>query len=310
MRQKPSILHKHISKAIALLLLPTLGISCQQGSHQQPGPGDKSLPIRISTRLEAHATRATDTAFEDGDQVGVYVVDRIDGKQTSLLASGNHADNARFTYHSTWTPDQPLYWLDQDTHADFYLYYPHDPQMGDPRYWSVSVPTDQSTEAAMRQADVLVGRALDASAADQVVSILARHVMSRLTITLQAGKGVTEEELKAARLEVYVNRLVTESRVNIATATVRAYGTVQHDIRACQTEPLTFAITAVPQTVKTGTLITIVVNGDRYTLRNAITLRQGTSHHATVSLGASDGSLGATIAGWTTDDKDYGGTAQ
>ena len=216
----------------------------------------------------------------------------------------------RFTYHGTWTPSQPIYWMDEQTKADFYLYYPYSSEMDDPRYWTVNVPTDQSTEAAMLQADVLVGRAFNVAPASQAVELKARHMMSRLTITLQASQGMTEEKLREADLKVLVNGLITEATVNIATAIATASGTERHDIQACQTDALTFTVTAVPQTVTEGAFITIVVNGDRYTLRRAVTLKQGTWHHATVKVGAANGNIGVTIGGWTIDNTDYGGTAQ
>ena len=257
-----------------------------------------------------NAVLDNDTAFEDGDMAGLYVVNRINGKIQSLLPSGNYIDNMRFTYHSTWTPSQPIYWMDEQTEADFHLYYPYSSEMDNPRYWTVNVPTDQSSEATMLQADVLVGHAYNVAPTSQAVEIKARHMMSRLTITLQASQGMTEEKLREADLKVLVNGLITKATVDIANALVRASGNERHDIRACQTDTLTFTVTAVPQKVAEGPLITIVVNGDRYTLRRAVTLKQGTWHHATVKVGAANGNIGVTIGGWTIDNTDYGGTAQ
>lgn len=295
--------------AIALLA-SLLGISCRQTTHEQPQPSGQPIRINAVCVPSENAVLDNDTAFEDGDRAGLYVVNRINGKMESLLPSGNHIDNMRFTYHGTWTPSQPIYWMDEQTKADFYLYYPYSSEMDDPRYWTVNVPTDQSTEAAMLQADVLVGRAFNVAPASQAVELKARHMMSRLTITLQASQGMTEEKLREADLKVLVNGLITEATVNIATAIATASGTERHDIQACQTDALTFTVTAVPQTVTEGAFITIVVNGDRYTLRRAVTLKQGTWHHATVKVGAANGNIGVTIGGWTIDNTDYGGTAQ
>lgn len=310
MNQVPTPIYKFTRTVAIALLASLLGISCRQTTHEQPQPSGQ--PIRINTVCvpSENAVLDNDTAFEDGDMAGLYVVNRINGKIQSLLPSGNYIDNMRFTYHGTWTPSQPIYWMDEQTKADFYLYYPYSSKMDDPRYWTVNVPTDQSTEAAMLQADVLVGRAFNVAPASQAVELKARHIMSRLTITLQAGQGMTEEKLREADLKVLVNGLITEATVNIATAIATASGTERHDIQACQTDALTFTVTAVPQTVTEGAFITIVVNGDRYTLRRAVTLKQGTWHHATVKVGAANGNIGVTIGGWTIDNTDYGGTAQ
>lgn len=310
MNQVPTPIYKFTRTVAIALLASLLGISCRQTTHEQPQPSGQPIRINAVCVPSENAVLDNDTAFEDGDRAGLYVVNRINGKMESMLPSGNHIDNMRFTYHGTWTPSQPIYWMDEQTKADFYLYYPYSSEMDDPRYWTVNVPTDQSTEAAMLQADVLVGRAFNVAPASQAVELKARHMMSRLTITLQASQGMTEEKLREADLKVLVNGLITEATVNIATAIATASGTERHDIQACQTDALTFTVTAVPQTVTEGAFITIVVNGDRYTLRRAVTLKQGTWHHATVKVGAANGNIGVTIGGWTIDNTDYGGTAQ
>lgn len=310
MNQVPTPIYKFTRTVAIALLASLLGISCRQTTHEQPQPSGQPIRINALCVPSENAVLDNDTAFEDGDRAGLYVVNRINGKMESLLPSGNHIDNMRFTYHGTWTPSQPIYWMDEQTKADFYLYYPYSSEMDDPRYWTVNVPTDQSSEAAMLQADVLVGRAFNVAPASQAVELKARHMMSRLTITLQASQGMTEEKLREADLKVLVNGLITEATVNIATAIATASGTERHDIQACQTDALTFTVTAVPQTVTEGAFITIVVNGDRYTLRRAVTLKQGTWHHATVKVGAANGNIGVTIGGWTIDNTDYGGTAQ
>ena len=310
MNQVPTPIYKFTRTVAIAMLASLLGISCRQTTHEQPRPSGR--PIRINTVCvpSENAVLDNDTAFEDGDMAGLYVVNRINGKMQSLLPSGNHIDNMRFTYHSTWTPSQPIYWMDEQTEADFHLYYPYSSEMDNPRYWTVNVPTDQSSEATMLQADVLVGHAYNVAPTSQAVEIKARHIMSRLTITLQASQGMTEEKLREADLKVLVNGLITKATVDIANALVRASGNERHDIRACRTDTLTFTVTAVPQKVAEGPLITIVVNGDRYTLRRAVTLKQGTWHHATVKVGAANGNIGVTIGGWTIDNTDYGGTAQ
>lgn len=310
MNQVPTPIYKFTRTVAIAMLASLLGISCRQTTHEQPRPSGRPICINTVCVPSENAVLDNDTAFEDGDMAGLYVVNRINGKMQSLLPSGNHIDNMRFTYHSTWTPSQPIYWMDEQTEADFHLYYPYSSEMDNPRYWTVNVPTDQSSEATMLQADVLVGHAYNVAPTSQAVEIKARHIMSRLTITLQASQGMTEEKLREADLKVLVNGLITKATVDIANALVRASGNERHDIRACRTDTLTFTVTAVPQKVAEGPLITIVVNGDRYTLRRAVTLKQGTWHHATVKVGAANGNIGVTIGGWTIDNTDYGGTAQ
>lgn len=187
MNQVPTPIYKFTRTVAIALLASLLGISCRQTTHEQPRPSGQPICINTVCVPSENAVLDNDTAFEDGDMAGLYVVNRINGKIQSLLPSGNYIDNMRFTYHSTWTPSQPIYWMDEQTEADFHLYYPYSSEMDNPRYWTVNVPTDQSSEAAMLQADVLVGHAYNVAPTSQAVEIKARHIMSRLTITLQAS---------------------------------------------------------------------------------------------------------------------------
>lgn len=103
--------------------------SSETGEGEQPDtpptPPDPAAkwPIRISSVQE---TLGSDDAFEEGDKIGVYVVNRnSDGSQVALKTEGNYIDNRMYVLRSTWTSAVPEYWKDAATHADFYMYYPY-----------------------------------------------------------------------------------------------------------------------------------------------------------------------------------------
>ena len=101
-----------MKKIFTLMAAVAAMVSCSENLENAPAtPETDRLPINISTTL----TRATDSAFEAGDKVGIFVVN----EPNELAASGNHVDNMGFTYSSVWTPDTPIYWLDKSTKADF-----------------------------------------------------------------------------------------------------------------------------------------------------------------------------------------------
>ena len=123
-------------------------ISCSENLENTPTtPETDKLPINIATTL----TRATDSAFELGDKVGIFVVN----EPNSLAASGNHADNIGFTYAgSTWNPDTPIYWLDQTTKADFYCYYPYAENVSTTAH-TFATKADQSTLENYKNSEAL-----------------------------------------------------------------------------------------------------------------------------------------------------------
>ena len=82
-------------KLLTLAAVAALMFSCSENPSPEPEPTPTPPPtpekwaINISTSI----TRATDTSFENGDKVGIYVVNQ----PNALKTSGNHVDNIGFT---------------------------------------------------------------------------------------------------------------------------------------------------------------------------------------------------------------------
>ena len=90
----------------------------QTPTTPQPAPAEKKIPINLNCGV---SSRVTDSSYENGDKVGLYVV-IYDGENAGTLQeSGNHANNVAFSYDgSKWTSSTSLYWKDDKTKADFY----------------------------------------------------------------------------------------------------------------------------------------------------------------------------------------------
>ena len=293
----------------ALCACSSGGGESQPDVPEPPAPQGK-MPINISTSVSAvEDTRVTDYAFEAGDAVGVYVVNRgADGSATPLKAQGNHVDNMRFTYNGTWAAASPVYWLDNETHADFYLYYPYKASVADVGAMAVTLAADQSTETAYKAGDVVVGSALNVAPTEKVVMINARHVMSQMFITLVPGNGFTAESLAAADVAVKVNGVKTEATVNLADGTVAATGS------AASVTPLyidgAYKALIVPQSVAEGNLVTVTVDGRDLNLNKAFTFVSGKRHRFTVTLSKTSSGINVTIGQWEDDGTDNGGVAE
>ncbi len=306
-------------KKLRMLLLATLALcACSSGGDgagdspgvPNPPTGDKRQPINIGMTVnDRENTRVTDLAFEAGDQIGVFVVNRnADGTAQALKTTGNHVDNMRFTYNATWTPDAPIYWLDDKTNADFYIYYPYTATVADVAAMPFSVNADQSAEAAYKAGDVIIGSRTNVAPTEAAVMINAHHAMSQLLITLVPGNGFTEESLAAADVSVRVNGVKTNATIDLATATVTAVG----DISAVT--PLktgdAYKALIVPQTVDEGNLLTVTVDGREYNLVRGLTFESGKRYNCTVVLSKTSEGVNVTIGDWDDDGTDYGGTAE
>lgn len=302
---------KYISLCICTLL--TMGACSSEGGSGtdplQPSPTTKEkLPININTSV---ATRATDEAFEVGDQIGLFVVNReADGTANSLKTLGNHIDNMQFTYDGIWKAASSIYWKDETTHADFYLYYPYQKYINNVTAVPIQVKADQSDLADYKSSDMLIGKTLNAAPTDQAVEIEAKHMMSQAIITLKAGKGFTDTSLASSLVNVRINGLKSTALVNLSTGEVTATGN-DTDIIPLKEDCIYKAI-IIPQDVKEGNFITINVDGSNYYLaRNSKfhAFEKGEKHNFTVTLSKTSSGINVNISQWEDDGIDYGGTA-
>lgn len=275
-----------------------------------PTPPTEKLPINISTSV---SSRATDLAFEVGDKIGLYVVNHnADGSAAALQVSGNHVDNMQYTYNSTWTPATQTYWIDNSTHADFYLYYPYTSTITSIDAMPYSVKANQSQLSDYKAGDLMIGKTIDVAPTQLSVKIEAKHVMSQMTINLVAGNGFTDATLAAAKISVKVNRLKTKATANLATGAVTAIGD-DTDIIPYKVANNSYKAIVVPQLVGEGNLITINVDGRDFNLpktSNFTGFEAGKKHNFNVTLSKTSNGVNVNITKWEDDGNDYGGTAE
>lgn len=275
-----------------------------------PTPPSEKLPINISTSV---SSRATDLAFEVGDKIGLYVVNHnADGSAAALQVSGNHVDNMQYTYNSTWTPATQTYWIDNSTHADFYLYYPYTSTITSIDAMPYSVKANQSQLSDYKAGDLMIGKTIDVAPTQLSVKIEAKHVMSQMTINLVAGNGFTDATLAAAKISVKVNRLKTKATANLVTGAVTAIGD-DTDIIPYKVANNSYKAIVVPQLVGEGNLITINVDGRDFNLpktSNFTGFEAGKKHNFNVTLSKTSNGVNVNITKWEDDGNDYGGTAE
>lgn len=273
-----------------------------------PTPSNPTTPAeKVAIKINPSLSRATDTGFETGDRVGLYVVNYNGSTAGTLANSGNHVNNMRFSYSGTWTPDATIYWKDETTHADFYLYYPY-AQVSSVSEHQFTAAADQSQESAYKNSDLMIGRSTNIAPTASAVTIGVSHVLSRININVVAGNGFTTESLAQSTIAVKINGVKTSAKVNLATSEVTATGDAASvtPLRISQTE---YKAIIVPQSVDEGNLIVINVDSRDYTLKKSFTFESGKSHNFTVTLEKTSNGINVSINPWNTDGEDNGGTA-
>ena len=288
-----------MKKFFFLAALAATLVSCDNIEISVPQPEEQKIPISISTTL----TRATDSAFEAGDKVGIFVVN----EPNTLATSGNHVDNMGFTYSSKWTPDTPIYWLDQTTKADFYCYYPYAEGVSTTAH-TFATKADQSSLVNYKASEFLWGKTSGIAPTEEAVNITTNHTFSNALVILKPGDGFTEATLAAATKSVKICGIKTNATINLTTGVATANG------NATEVTPYLengqYRALIVPQTTAEGALIVVTVDGVDYTLSRSMTFKANKQHKFTVTINKVSNGVNVGIGGWETDEEDYGGDAE
>lgn len=323
------IINKWLNKCIYIAVVNIFLLACSSGAENgvddEPTPPQPEKPtVRIPIDISTSITRVTETAFENGDAIGLYVVNRNDdGSHNALKPSGNYVDNMRYTYsYNTWTPDETVYWTpdetvywkDNKTRADFYLYYPYQAAHVNENPMVFKVEADQSNVNSYKNSDVMVGSTMNVAPRQTAVHIALKQVMSRVAIVLKPGEGFTDASLAASDVKVTLNVPAVSANIDLATGKVEPI--MNHDGESLTMTPMTpykdgnvYRAIVVPQQVAQTNLIKVNVDGRDFLFSKAFNFESGKSYTFNVTLAKKSSGLNATITGWDSDGVDYGGTA-
>ena len=315
------IINKLLNKCLYIAVVNIFLLACSSGAENgvddEPTPPQPEKPtVRIPIGISTSITRVTETAFESGDQIGLYVVNRNDdGSQNDLKPSGNYVDNMRYTYsYNTWTPDETVYWKDNKTCADFYLYYPYQAAHVNENPMVFKVEADQSNVNSYNNSDVMVGSTMNVAPRQTTVHIALKQVMSRVAIVLKPGEGFSDASLAASDVKVTLNIPAVSANIDLATGEVEPI--MNYDGESLTMTPMTpykdgnvYRVIVVPQEVAQTNLIKVNVGGSDFLFSKDFNFESGKSYTFNVTITKESSGLNATITGWDSDGVDYGGTA-
>ncbi len=275
---------KDIIKSIAITLL-AIGLStCSQEEAVPDMPAAAGVPtdarhtpMKFTALHPAQNKRVTDTGFETGDTVGLYV----HVQNAPLEIGGNLVNNEALvrTDGGEWTTSRTLYWDDGTFNAC--AYYPYIPHVGSIEDLPFSVSLDQRDDngaGGYEASDFLYARTEGVSASDTPVPLQFRHIMSRLTIRLIKGEDF-EGDMPTDAV-VYLHNTVPTATIdlNAGVVTRDVYG-VRSTIRARQTSDFVFSTIVVPQRVENRMpLIEVVMKGVSYVYESTFQFKPGVEH--------------------------------
>lgn len=179
-----------------------------------------SKAIRFTTNLGDYATKVTDTNFEEGDAVSLFVQDPINALNVKMSFSGDEL-----------VPEQQICWpesIPASQNVDFFAVYPYRADWEDFTDTNVfSVNADQTTHELYSASDLL-GATYMAYPDCETVPLNFTHKLSKLSISVSSYSEIGDIDKPVA---VYVDGAYGKVRVSVSyrfdVATVGDKGTVK-----------------------------------------------------------------------------------
>ena len=274
---------KKIITSISILLFL---VSCQkQAVVDEPGVMD------IQFIHPSVVTRATETAFESGDMIGLYVVEN----PAPLQVSGNYVNNLQATYNgSQWTSDSGLRWPSTESVCDIYAYYPF-MEVSKITAAPFSVLEDQSD--GFGACDFLWGKAASVAYTTDAIPVQFNHKLSKITLRLVKSETYVGDLPSDAVF--YVHSTVPDATVDLTTGSVTKdpYGTAR-TITCHKVSDDTYEAVIVPQRLASRTpLFEMVANGVSYLVEGSFNFKPGINYTFSVTLNTSTESIRIEIGG-------------
>jgi hypothetical protein len=242
-------------------------------------------------------TRATETAFEAKDEIGVYVT-RADA---ALQLGGNEVNNELFAYNGTsWTSRRKVYW-NEGQHS-VYAYYPYSPAVNDVSNYDFSVSEDQSTQAAYSKSDFLWAGKEGVVASSSPVTMKFAHKMSSVVVRLKKGENF--DGSIPSDTKVFLYGTVTKASIDLSTGDVSKDNYAGTSSIGCLKRASDeFEAIVVPQNITSRRpLVEVVAGGVSYLMEGKMSYKPGVRHTLSVTLDKNPEKvkieIGSSIEGW------------
>ena len=247
------------------------------------------------------ATRATETSFEQGDKIGLYLTEYTGETPAPLQISGNWANNVAATLDGTdWVTAKKIFW--SDNRLDVYGYYPY-MSLTSVDEQPFSIALDQSTERVGDQlggyeaSDFLWAKTEGVDQSAETVTLQFSHRCSKLVIQLVKGPSYEGELPDSAT--VYIHNVVPTATIDLATGAVTKdiFGEMA-TVKARKVDNATYEAVMIPQRLESRRpFIEIVVNNVSYLLEDTFQFKAGMQHTLSLVINSNPDQVSVDIGG-------------
>ena len=251
--------------------------------------------------VEYPITKATETAFEAGDKIGVYITGYENDKPLALQLGGNYKNNIPIIFDgSQWVATPTIYW--SGGKYDVFAYYP----LGTPssvNEMTFSIALDQTIEetdntlSAYEASDFLYAFKKGVTANDGSVDLQFKHKMSKFTVNIIKGEDF--EGNIPSEMTVLIHNTVTGSLIDLATGDiVKAPYESAKTIRAKRVSSSQYTAIVVPQMLTSKKpLVELIFNDVSYMIESKFHFKTGVHHTLNITLNKNPDKVKIEIGG-------------
>ena len=207
---------KKMTKLFALALLAGAMVSCSTEDTAPSTQNDK-VAVQFTGGISVN-TRAAGVAWADGDRIGIFMTETK--QPLSAVAIKEGVDNVCYQSNGSiaFSPVSggKTIFFPIDGDVDFYSYYP---QTTVNDYKVALNMADQKSQEAI---DFMYAKTTGCNKAKPKVDLKFNHKLSKLVLNVQAGNGLTEDDLN--KLKVTIKDQNTTATFNLVDGLISDEG--------------------------------------------------------------------------------------
>lgn len=280
---------RYLKYITAIIAAGAALLSC---AKQESDNAFSGREIKFTSSLGTFQVKATDTAFEDGDQIGVFAIGTTQFLNRKLTSDG-----------SALVSETPLYWNDrqgENEYNTFIAYYPYQEGVEDGEENTIffTVQPDQSTHRGQTASDLMIANT-QAAPSDGSVHFNFVHKLSKVLLFI-------DNQLDSEIADVYLGNLYGRVRAGVDAYGIEPYGD-RGTIKAGKVSVNgreAWSLIVVPQNAYPKLMIT-TVDGKQYTydVEQEVSFKSARRHTAYVTVNGESISTDFTaeITDWIDD---------
>lgn len=271
---------KHnILSCFLVAMLGLVSSACSNDDMTDINPVANGKTAMSFTFSHPSLTRATETSFESGDRVGLF----LNPAGEKLEISGNTVNNEMFSFDGqNWKGVHTLYW--DKGNYDSFAYYPFIEDVTSVSDLPFSVKLNQNIKDeesgldGFEASDFLYASNKGIAASADPVNMKFRHILSKLTIRLIKGEDFEGDFPE--KPVVYLHNTVPYSTIDLnAGIATREVKGAKKTIIAKQTSATSFSVITIPQRIENRMpLIEVVMNGVSFLYESKFLFKPGINH--------------------------------